>query len=609
MVRKTVIFSCSLAVLLMIGKVSVAGEDDERTLEEVVVTATRTPLLVSEAPQNVELITREDIEDAGGRLDNALDRLPALRVNRAGSPPMASLPTIRGSQPGEVLVLINGRRLNSQQSGWFNLSDLPVSASLVESIEVLEDSSSALYGAEAMGGVINIITRDPAMLPGGAGLSFQTGSFDTRGGEGFFFGSTPAGGLAVLARRDITGGFRENSDAAESRLNIHASFPGEAVVFDFSMDFLKKELGSPGLRSYPTPRARQYDDTNIYGFRCQYAPADTVFLTADAFWNRYRREYDDPDLGLHSRHVTHTGGFSLQGVIEDTSTGRWMAGAETIWDDVDSTNDGSHELERYGFFLQDEIRLDPVSFILTGRYDYFSVFDNQFSPRMAVVYSPDRNISLRASVARGYRTPTFDDLYWEDPFASGNPDLEPERSWNYELGASGASSWGTVWMGNLFRRDVDNLINWQDPDGDWVYSPENIASARISGFSADLKQTLRAGGDFYLSYTFLRPEDRDRDGLIGGRPRHMVKAGLGVPLWLMDADVSISWIDRYPVLNLEDESYWTTGLRLSRTFSPPGAGDVELSVSIDNVLDREYEVVPGYPMPGRAFSFNAGWSY
>ncbi len=601
--------SCWIFIAAMAaGAPGAWAEEPAATLEEVVVTATRTPLAQTEAPQSVLVIDRDGLADAGGRLDDALDRLPGVLVNRAGSRFMATLPTIRGSQPGEVLVLLDGRRLNSQQSGWFNLSDLPLTGSLIDRVEVLPDSSSALYGAEAMGGVINIITRDPLTMPL-AQLRSWAGSLGDRGGE--FSLSGHGGGLGMTASigRDLSNGYRDNDDASATRYNLHAALALDRSVLDLSLDELRQRLGSPGLALFPTPHARQDDDTAVYGLRYRYEASERSFLTADAFFNRYRREYRDADSSIFSRHRTRSGGLTLQGTRDLGWAGRFTAGAEAGWDVLQSTNDGDRGMNRQGLFLQEELpALPDCSLVLTGRYDRYSLFDGQFSPRLALVWKPADALTLRGSVARGYRTPTFDDLYWNDAYARGNPDLQPERSWSYELSAAGRAL-ETGWGVDLFLRDVTDLINWQDADGDWVYSPENIAAARISGAILSLSRPLPGQGILELSYTFLHPEDRDTGTLIGGRPRHQVKAGLRFPSHCLDTSLEVAWIDRYPAPNLRDESYWTGSLRLSRAFARKEIGELSVAFTIDNLFNENYEVVPGYPMAGREVGLQVSWTY
>jgi outer membrane cobalamin receptor len=602
--RRYLKITLTLWILVSSAAAPAAGQETDLRLEEVVVTATRTPLPPGAAPQDVAVVEAEDIKAAGGSLEQALERLPGVHLNRSGSGQMAVLPTIRGSQPGQVLILVNGHRLNSQQSGWFNLSDLPFRESLIERVEVLEGSSSALYGAEAMGGVINVITRDPVELPR-VSATASYGTYETRTGELLFSGGWQGNGLTAGVSREVTDGHRPNSDAEENRLNIHASVNRENRALILTADFLDKELGSPGPESFPSPLARQSDDKAVLGLKYLCTPSDRVEITADLFYNDYRREYEDPDYDISSRHDTETLGAGVQGILDETALGRWLLGLEYIRDRIDSSDDGEHHLTRLGGFLHDEWSPDLFwTLFLGARYDHYSLFDDQISPRLAVVREIGEGISARASVSRGYRTPTFDDLFWNDPFASGNPDLDPESSWTYDLGASWEKE-RTSGKAEVFLRDVKDLINWQDEDGDWVYSPVNISRARIFGLYGAVETDIVSGLRAYLNYTYMHPEDLDEGRVIEGRTRHLLTTGLRFFTRCVDGDLTLEWVDRYPAANLEDESYTLLGLNLYKSFPVGRESVLSLAAGIANLLDESYQVIAGYPMPGREFNLEA----
>ncbi len=616
--RATPILMLTALTVLITTATATAGETEKAVeLDEVVVTATRTSLPPSESPQGVILVGAEELESAGRRLDDALDRQVGLQLNRTGSPAMAELPVIRGSQPGQVLILLDGQRLNSQQSGWFSLSDLPLPSAWIGRAEVLEGAASALYGPEAMGGVINILSGDPGLLP--LSLTFDAGS---HGRFGFDLSlplapaplALPGGASAAMAAgHEQDDGFRDNADADTDRFALAAGFPdGRPFSLRILAAVQRRDAGSPGPASYPTPEARQVDDTGVYQLRAGYDLGDGARIGLDTHFNRFVREYRDASAGFDSRHRTASGGAGLNGTSGFTPAGRVTGGIEAQWDDLDSTDDGRRSLERQAAFLQDELAI-PGDLSLTGsvRFDAYSDFDDQISPRLALVWHPGNAFSARLSAARGHRTPTFDDLYWSDPYAIGNPDLEPEQAWSYEAGLRAASSSGTAGADlAVFRRDVDDLIVWGDDDGDWVWSPANVASARFRGAALSLWGTCPLTGTrVRLGYAYLDPRDRRTDEAIAGKARNEVEVALVIPAKVVDISAAATWIDRYDAANLDEPSYWTTSLRIGHAFTlPEPYGRLEASVYLDNALDEEYEVTPGYPMPGREFGLRISWA-
>jgi outer membrane cobalamin receptor len=582
-----------------------AGEGSR--LDEVVVTATMNPVAPDQVPQTVYVLDRQDLEEANGILSQALDRLPGVRINGYGSRFMAALPTIRDSQPMEVLLLLDGIRLNSRQSGWFSLSDLPVSPLSLRKVEVLAGSASALYGSDAMGGVINVVTADPLAAPG-IDLLLETGSFGSRGAEFAWAGRGGALGVSLDAGRATIQGHRPNSDATQDRFGARLVWPGEGWTADAAISQVDREMGSPGPTAFPSLLARQRDATTVSRASLEREFSDAVTIRVDLFANRFFREYRDPDWDSYSRHLTHASGVALKGVFTGPWGGRWTAGAERLRDELESTNDGDHTAHRSGFFLQDEYTRGPLTLVGTARIDQFSPGGDQFSPRLAGSYRVG-DLTLRASAARGYRVPTFDDLYWNDFFARGNPDLKAERSWNWEAGAAGRGPGGLRWDAVLYRRDVDELIVWGDPDGDWVYVPANMATARISGATLAMGVTLPRGEVLDLSYSYLRPEDRDKGEMIPGRVKQSAKASLTFPVASFMASLNLGWTDRYRAPNLPETDYWTSALRIARTLTLAKGASLELAGWIDNLLNDAYQTLPGYPAPTRGVGASAVLSF
>jgi outer membrane cobalamin receptor len=167
-----------LTVGMVLPTPTAQGADVE--IGKVVVTATKTEMEISESPQSISVITKEEIQNSPDRtIGEILQRAPAVLVNQNG--PMGSLavPQVRGSTSGQVLIMVNGQRLNDAQNGQYDLNNLPVLKEDIERIEVLRGGASALYGADALAGVINIITKTPTDKPS-TSASASYGRFDTQ---------------------------------------------------------------------------------------------------------------------------------------------------------------------------------------------------------------------------------------------------------------------------------------------------------------------------------------------------------------------------------------------------------------------------------------------
>ena len=157
-----------LVLFIVVGFVGLNGATwgAEVELGQVVVTATKTEIEISESPQSIAVITKEEIQNSPDRsVGELIQRTPGTLVTKYGPMGSLSLPQIRGSSAGQVLILVDGRRVNDAQNGLFDLSALPVAREEIERIEILRGGASALYGADAVGGVINIITKASTPTP------------------------------------------------------------------------------------------------------------------------------------------------------------------------------------------------------------------------------------------------------------------------------------------------------------------------------------------------------------------------------------------------------------------------------------------------------------
>ena len=230
----------------------------EVELGQVVVTATRTEIEISDVPQSISVITKEEIMNSPDRtIPEVIQRAAGVLITNNG--PMGSLTTanIRGSEAQQVLIMIDGRRINNAQNGQFDLSALPLTKDEIERIEVLRGGASALYGADAMGGVVNIITKSPTKEPytriaGSYGrFATQEYSLSHRWKPGAF-------GYGLFASRGLSDGFRSNSDYDAWTLggDLSYDFPWKGEL-KLSARNIQKEVGVPGTVTFTDPDVRQ----------------------------------------------------------------------------------------------------------------------------------------------------------------------------------------------------------------------------------------------------------------------------------------------------------------------------------------------------------------
>jgi len=359
-----VMFGLTAGVLFSIAPAR--GADVE--IGKVVVTATKTEMEISESPQSISVIGKEEIQNSPDRtIGEILQRAPAVLVNQNG--PMGSLavPQVRGSTSGQVLILVNGQRLNDAQNGQYDLNSLPVLKEDIERIEVLRGGASALYGSEALAGVINIITKTPTDKPS-TSVSASYGRFDTQ--QYSLAHRWKPGPLhyGISLAREKSDGYRENSDSDVWILGGEVGYsPTSRSEVKFSARYIQKEVGAPGPVNFPDPDDRQKDDNTLLNLSYQGQFTPQLKLGFKGWYNQYRNTFDSGTRGILSMgtsalHKSYETGGDLQATYQLGKSNLFMGGLEVIEDRVNSASFGVEQATRGAVYLQDEIELgEPLT--------------------------------------------------------------------------------------------------------------------------------------------------------------------------------------------------------------------------------------------------------
>ena len=569
--------------------------------ENVVVTATAAPEPELSVGAATTVITRERIEAGGYRtVAEVLRDVPGVDVVRSGSDGAVTFAQLRGANSTQTLVLVDGQRLNSPFFPGYDLSGLTTED--VERIEVVRGPFSALYGSDAIGGVIQIFTRRPG--PGMSGrATVEAGNAGQRGGSLFAgYGSGPLG--VTAGYRDVRiDGDRPNADwrSRNGSARIEAS-AGEVARFAVEAGVDDSRLGVPGPVGGETPHARYGTREERFALPVTLSPApghEATFLLADV---ESRPVFDDPDSAFSSQ----TRARSLQARVADA----WTAGVNRLtglvsWERGtvnDSSNFGvnlaGQHTSIWGAGLEDTLRIGPRVLLTAGaRYDRHSQFGDAWSPRSTVSWiSSDSIWKVRASGGSAFRAPTVGELYY--PF-SGNPDLKPERSRSWEIGAERYVAGGRI-EASLFWNDYRDLIVFDfSRSGNF-----NVGRARSRGAEVAWRQQVIPPVALDAGYTYLDATDRVTGDPLIRRPKHRAYVAAEVrPAGALSVSPRLVFVGRRADRDaltgspVENPSYVRADLfaryELSR-FAP--------YARVENVTDRRYEEVAGYPAPRRRWS-------
>jgi outer membrane cobalamin receptor len=589
-------------------------------------------------PLATTVIDRAAIEGSGARhLGEILRPVVGVRVATTGGLGSFTPISIRGSSNDQVLVLLDGRRLNAAQGGGVDLSDIPLDN--IERIEVVRGGASAIHGADAIGGTVNLITRS---TPTGseAGARLEYGSYDTKlatlhladGRYGAAWrvdarrclsdGSlrvaedvgSPVGSPAVAsaAGTDSDGG-RDDLDMfwGSGRVTWH---PEWVPRLDLSGTHEQSDKGVPGSTEFASPAARQGDEFSSAALDLDGLLAGTSAASGGrVFAQRRIRSYVDPSnpLGaVDDHHRNDSWGVSLDQDRDLGRAGRLHAGAEWRREELTSSTDGHHLRSSAALWLRDAIPLDAdgrLELTPALRWDGVEDFAWRLSPMLMGRWEASESVRLRASAGAAFRPPAFDDLF-QPPRASaaGNPDLKPEQSWNGDLGVTLTTGRWTLGATGFLNR-IQDLIQWQ-PGAAGIWRPHNVDGARILGAEIEasgvaripvVDQVVNLSGN----YTVLDPRETGNASNTAGkvlvyRPQHRVNAGARLPFGAFEFDTQWAYTGFVYTTRANTKSLpaYLVGDAGLKWHARPGL-DVEWRVQ--NLTDEHYQDFRDYPAPGR----------
>ncbi len=567
--------------------------------ESVVVTATASPEEETEVGAATTVITRERIEQGGFRtVLEVLRSVPGLDVVRSGSDGSVTSIFLRGSSSTQTLVLVDGVRVNSPFFSGYDFSALTTEN--IQRIEIVRGPFSALYGSDALGGVIQIFTRPVESKPA-ATITLEGGDSGQRNGSVFASVGSGPFGVAASYRNARVKGDRENSDWEEENasLRLEGRF-GDSLAFALEGAILDGEVGVPGPVGAETPQSRSTYREERIALPVSFHPAENHQASLFIAHVASKPTFSSPGFSAE------TDARTLQARASDTwKTRRNTLTAFASWErwQVDDKSNFGVNLDKdrstlWGAGVQDILRVGGGWTATVGvRYDHHSQFGSAWSPRATLSWlAKDSLWKVRASAGTAFRVPSIGELYF--PF-SGNQDLEPERSTAYELGAERYFAKGRAEV-SLFWNEFRDLIVFDFAR----FQNFNIGSARSRGVELGFRLEIsrRIGVD--AGYTYLHAENRVTGSALLRRPRHRAYLGATLsPVEKLTVSPRATFVgrradvDALSFLTVEDPSFVRYDLfaRYELAYLAPYA-------RVENVMDRTYEEADGFPAPGRRFT-------
>lgn len=567
-----------------------------------VTAASRIPTFLATPVRSVEVIDRARLERTPA-LTIADYLATALGVDVRGRSPAQADVALRGSTFEQVLVLVDGVRVSDAQTGHFNL-DLAVPVDMIERIEILRGPGSALYGADAVGGVINIVTRRGA------------GSADARAWRGTFasFGAAVAGAgtigpLRVSSASDYakSEGHRPGTDfeLVQARVGTDLKVGGGRVLTDLGVgarDFGAADFYAP----YPShERTRSSTATVRYESRPEVPWSVSATVSTRRHSDLFTLVRENPAVYQNS-HVSRQSVGELVARYARSGSWRLAFGGDAMDLRLRSKRLGDRNDIRGALFSESTLRMPHSATLNLGvRGDRSSSYGNFISPSAGVSLPLHPAVSVRGSVSRGFRAPTWTERFYEDPGNVGDPNLRPERFVAGELGVRLLPA-GRVSVDVAgFTRDAKDVIEWTKPAGAISSTPwrtMNFTSATYRGIEAQLHAPEFLGMEWRIHATGLRFKPTGADAFVGKYTLRPVTRTLGLSASApLAGSVRVS-IDGVHVRRQSEGSHLLANARVAYTWRK-----VSLTLDVLNLANDEYLDASAKNAAGRAVYVGGRW--
>ncbi len=624
-------------------------KNDELTFSEVVITATRNEALVTSISVATEVLTTAKLAESNAKnVGEALSSIGGLLIKSYGALGSLESISLRGSTDSQVLILIDGQRLNNAQQASVDLSTIPID--LIERIEVVKGGHAALYGSDAVGGVINVITKSMAKKnilnyrANGTFGSFNSRVYDASIGQGI-----NAFDYFVSYNRTQSDGNFEYTNLKGIKTNlINADTKSDNIFLKAGYSFLdnsrlsafhkyrQSDNGSPGSIDYPNLTARSKTINNHSSITYEGLTFGPVAFNLNSYMIRNEYRYINPESwsGVEeSIYNSKALGVLLQIFTDLNEYGLLSYGYEFRKDDLESKRFvlnkevpfiGNHVRNVSSFYFQNDWsynidQLWKLTVVPAVRLDSYPEegIGSQFSPKVGITLSHNDEWrgSIRGNIGRVFRAPTYNDLYWpEDAWTVGNPNLRPEKGITYDFGFIlqfiSMGSWSIE--ATYFASKLEDLILWASTTAKWT--PTNVANASITGLES--KVTWRGFENLIkvqASYTNMSAKDDSKNLSTSGkyliyRPTDKFDFLFNVNYGIASLNLFYNYVGKrfHDADNkIELDSYSLINANIGVTPNLFGV-NFNLRLEVNNLGDKELQMTKGSPVPGREIRFSIG---
>jgi vitamin B12 transporter len=594
-----------------------APASETKRAEPVVVTAERFEQRLEQTGASVTVVPEEAMQvQEYRRVDEVLRTVPGVQILTSGSPGKLSTVRIRGANPTQVQVLIDGVRVKSATSGDFDFADLTLDD--IARVEVLRGPQSTLYGADAIGGVVNIITKRGQGPPSGF-LDLEAGNYETfRERAGVSGSEGPWSYSLGVSRLDFGGQFdNDDQDLTSVNARIGYALPNKGEL-SLTGRFQDSHTGIPFATVFP-----DFDPNREQNQRLGLLSLEWRQPWTSMWEHRLRVSGVDETLEFRDQpDPEHPFAFP-----SDISTRRieaeWYHFVKIVpWNTITVGGEYRNEVgevegsykqtvDSWAIVLQDQIALFDSLYVTGGiRYDGNSVFEDKATARVAASYLVKAtDTRLKASWGQGFRAPTFNELFFPafppcGPF--GNPNLKPEESDGWDAGVE-----QHLWdrrvrlAATYFRTDYENLIQSTLTDPvNFCFQAQNVGKARSEGVELEAGVMPIDGLVLAVAYTYTDSEDRTTGNpLPRVAPNALSVTGTWEPLRGLTLSGEVLVMSSQFEAPGQPRNQGYTVVNAAAAYRLPirrwgFLSNITLHVRVTNLFNEDYSEVAGFPALG-----------
>lgn len=568
------------------SKASFASPDSPEELDPLVITKQKQFLLntySTTVPQSQAFYYQSNLEDSNS--------LPLDLQSRALASGIQSDFSLRGSTFSQVLILLNGQRINDPQTAHHN-SDIPFTKEDIKRIEVIPGAGSSLFGPDAIGGAVDFVLGAPEKRK----IVWESAVGNQRNGYGLLSISDKFKdlGFRISVEDAQSKGFRYDTDFSKFTASLGTHWQLPLGSWESNFGYQQKEFGAydfytPG-QGYPS---REWTKTYLLNSGLSL-DKDGLVIKPNFLWRRHFDKFAlDQRTANYNDHCTDMFVPSLYLQKETGLLGRVGLGLEWGQERITSSNLGKHARQHQSLFFDDSLAVGErwdLGFSL--RLDDFSEFDQAYTGSSSLKFKLNPRMAFNFGISRSMRVPSFTELYYNDVTTLGNADLSAEKAWNYQVGFEYQQeefSSGLV----FFLRQENKMIDWVRADPSQKWQARNFTSDNVLGAEYSLHKKFNRLFSLDANYTYT-DKAVDNQGYLYkyglNYARHLVSTVFNLDLPFGRQEIGFDYKMR------PGRRGW---LLLNAGLNYNLNKNTKIFLNLTNILNVEYQDIVGIPQPGR----------